>query len=70
MAHGLIPLLLEPGWCYHEVMKIGLYVVLMIFVVVAADILFFRHRLRERLLANAAIVLVFLVFYLLFLRHK
>jgi membrane protein YdbS with pleckstrin-like domain len=47
-----------------------IYVLLMVAVVVAADLLFFRHRFRERLIANIAIVLAFLVFYLIFLRHK
>ncbi len=46
------------------------YVVLMVACVVAVDLLFFRHRFRERLIANIAIVLVFLVFYLVFLRRK
>jgi len=46
------------------------YVVLMVAIVVAVDFLFFRHRFRERLLANITIVLVFAVFYLVFLRRK
>jgi len=46
------------------------YVVLMIATVVAVDLLFFRHRFRERLIANITIVLVFAVFYLIFLRRK
>jgi len=46
------------------------YVVLMVACVVAVDLLFFRHRFRERLIANIAIVLVFAVLYLIFLRRK
>jgi hypothetical protein len=45
----------------------ALYAVLMVAIVVAVDFLFFRHRFRERLIANIAIVLVFAVFYILFL---
>lgn len=46
-----------------------LYVVLMIAVIVGADILFFRNHFRERLIANIGIVLVFVAFYLRFLRR-
>ena len=46
-----------------------LYAVLMAAVVVATDLLFFRHRFLERLIANIGIVLVFAAFYLRFLRR-
>jgi hypothetical protein len=46
-----------------------LYVMLMIAVVVGVDILFFRNRVGERLMANVGIVLVFGAFYLRFLKH-
>lgn len=46
------------------------YGALMVATIVAVDFLFFRHRFGERLVANIAIVLVFAVFYLLFLRRK
>jgi len=46
------------------------YVSLMVATVVAVDFLFFRHRFGERLIANIAIVLVFAVFYVIFLRRK
>ncbi len=46
-----------------------LYVLAMIAVVVAVDVLFFRHQLWERLLVNIGIVLVFGAFYLRFLKH-
>jgi len=45
------------------------YVAAMIAVVVGADLLFFSHHFLERLLANVGIVLVFVAFYLRFLRH-
>jgi predicted cobalt transporter CbtA len=44
-----------------------LYVAVMIAVIVGVDVLFFKHRLWERLLANVGIVLVFGAFYLRFL---
>lgn len=46
------------------------YVVLMIAIIVTVDIIFFRHRFGQRLIANIAIVLVFIVLYLIFLRSK
>jgi hypothetical protein len=46
-----------------------LYVVAMAAVIVGVDFAFFRNRFWERLLANIGIVLVFLAFYLRFLRH-
>ena len=46
-----------------------LYVVLMAATIVGVDILFFRHRFLERLMANIGIVLVFLAFYFRFLKH-
>jgi hypothetical protein len=45
------------------------YVVAMVVVVLAVDILFFRQRFWARLMANIGIVLVFLAFYLRFLRR-
>jgi hypothetical protein len=46
-----------------------LYVVLMVAIIVAVDVLFFRHQFRERLIANVAIVLAFAIFYFIFLKH-
>jgi len=46
-----------------------LYVVAMIAVIVAVDILFFRDRFWARLLGNIGIVLVFAAFYLRFLKR-
>lgn len=46
-----------------------LYVLTLVAVVVGVDVLFFRHRLLERLMVNVGIVLVFGAFYLRFLRR-
>ncbi len=43
-----------------------LAVVLMVAVIVGLDVLFFRGRFWERLMANVGIVLVFAAFYLRF----
>jgi hypothetical protein len=46
-----------------------LYALAMVLVVVGADLLFFRHHFLERLIANVGIVLVFVAFYLQFLKR-
>ncbi|MCM2428727.1 hypothetical protein [Streptomyces sp. RKAG337] len=46
-----------------------LYVAAMVAVVVGVDVLFFRHQLWPRLMANIGIILVFAAFYLRFLKH-
>lgn len=46
-----------------------LYIVLMIAVIVAADVLLFRNHFRERLIANVGMVLLFAAFYLRFLNR-
>jgi hypothetical protein len=46
-----------------------LYVVAMVAVVVGVDVLFFRHQFWPRLMSNIGIVLVFLAFYLRFLKR-
>ncbi len=46
-----------------------IYVVAMASVIVGADLLFFRDRFWERLLANIGIVMVFVAFYLRFFRR-
>jgi len=43
-----------------------LYVMAMVAVIIGADVIFFRNRFWERLIANIAIVLVFAAFYLRF----
>ena len=48
---------------------VALYVLAMVAVVVGVDILVFRHQLWPRLLANVGIVLVFVAFYLRFLKR-
>jgi len=45
------------------------YVVIMAAVIVGVDLAFFRHRFWERLMVNIGIVLVFVAFYLRFLRR-
>jgi hypothetical protein len=47
----------------------ALYVVAMAAVVIGVDVLFFRSNFWERLAANVGIVLVFVAFYVRFLRH-
>ena len=46
-----------------------LYVFAMVAVVVGVDVLFFRHHFWQRLMVNVGIVLVFVAFYLRFLKH-
>jgi hypothetical protein len=46
-----------------------LYVVVMIAVVVGVDLLFFRNRFWERLISNIGIVMLFVAFYLRFLKN-
>ncbi|HEY2777348.1 MAG TPA: hypothetical protein VGI77_05550 [Gaiellaceae bacterium] len=47
----------------------ALYVVAMVAIVVAVDVLFFRGHVWARLAVNVGIVLVFAAFYFTFLRH-
>ncbi len=47
-----------------------LYVVLLVVVVVAVDVVFFRNFLWERLIANIGIVLIFAAFYLRFVKRS
>ena len=49
--------------------NIVIYVLVMVATVVAVDILFFRHHFWERLMANIGIVLVYIAFYLRFMKH-
>ena len=46
-----------------------LYVSTLVAVVVGVDVLFFRNRFWERLMANIGIVLVFAAIYLRFLKN-
>jgi hypothetical protein len=46
-----------------------LYVLALVAVVIAVDILFFRHHFLERLLTNIGIVLIFGAFYLRFMKR-
>jgi hypothetical protein len=45
------------------------YVLALVAVVVGVDVLFFRNRFWERLMANVGIVLVFAAFYFRFLKR-
>ena len=45
---------------------VALYVVALVAVVVGVDVLFFRHHVWARLMANVGIVLLFAAFYLRF----
>ena len=47
-----------------------LYLLAMIALVVGVDILFFKHEFWERLAVNVGIVLVFVAFYLRFLKRS
>jgi len=49
---------------------VALYVLALIAVVVAVDVLFFRNRLWGRLMVNVGIVLVFVAFYLRFMKRS
>jgi preprotein translocase subunit SecE len=49
---------------------VGLYVVAMTAVIVGVDFGFFRNQFWGRLTANIGIVLVFVAFYLRFLRQS
>jgi uncharacterized membrane protein YfcA len=46
-----------------------LYVLAMVAVVVGVDVLFFKHQFWPRLIVNVGIVLVFVAFYLRFLKR-
>jgi hypothetical protein len=47
----------------------AIYVLLLIAVVVTVDLQFFKNQFWERLMVNVGIVLVFLAFYLRFLKR-
>lgn len=48
---------------------VAAFLILMIAVIIIVDVLFFRNFFWERLVANIGIVLVFVAFYLRFLKH-
>jgi hypothetical protein len=50
-------------------MSVVLYILVLIAVVVGVDFLFFKNRFWERLIVNIGIVLVFIAFYLRFLKN-
>jgi len=49
---------------------IGLYLVLWIAVIISVDFLFFKGEFWGRLIANIGIVLVFIAFYLRFIKTR
>jgi hypothetical protein len=48
---------------------VSLYLFVMILVIVATDLLFFKNRFWERLAVNVGIVLIFGAFYFRFLKR-
>jgi type IV secretory pathway VirB2 component (pilin) len=49
---------------------VAIYVIALVVVVVGVDVLFLRHRFRQRLIANIGIVLAFGAVYLGFLKRR
>lgn len=49
-------------------MYVMIYIIAMIATVVGVDVAFFKNQFLERLLVNIGIVLVFIAFYLRFLK--
>ncbi|HXW69425.1 MAG TPA: hypothetical protein VEJ88_07425 [Dissulfurispiraceae bacterium] len=50
--------------------SVVIYILALIAVIDGVDLMFFRNRFWERLLANIGIVLVFTAFYLRFLKNR
>ena len=48
--------------------SVVLYIIVMIAVIVSVDFLIFKNRFLERLIVNIGIVIVFVAFYLRFLK--
>ena len=48
---------------------VAFYLIALVAVVVGVDVLFFRNRFWQRLMVNVGIVLVFVAFYLRFLKR-
>lgn len=69
-AHGQVALdLFERAIEMTRSTSTVFYVAALIVVIVGVDLLFFKHRVWERLMVNIGIVLVFTAFYLRFLKH-
>lgn len=49
---------------------VALYLLVMVAIVVSVDVLFLRHDFWPRLIVNVAIVVVFVTFYLRFLKRR
>ena len=48
---------------------VAVFIVLMVAVIIGVDVLFFRDLFWGRLAVNVGIVLIFVAFYLRFLKH-
>ena len=55
--------------CVGRTATVVVYMLAMVAVIVAVDVLVFRHQFWERLAVNVGIVLVFGAFYFRFLHH-
>lgn len=52
-----------------KTVTIAIYILALVATVVIVDIIFFRQHIWERLLVNIGIVLIYIAFYLRFLKH-
>ena len=69
-ADGIVPFMAANGSApLDSKAAAAIYVVAMVAIIVAVDILVFRGRFWERLASNAGIVLVFAAFYFRFLKR-
>ena len=48
----------------------AIYVIAIVATVVMVDVLFFRNRFWDRLMANIGIVLIYIAFYLAFINKR
>ena len=64
-SHAAPPIVAILKWVMNMTKNplVVVYVVVLIAVVVSVDVLFFRHHVWPRLLANIGIVLLFAAFY-------
>jgi len=47
-----------------------IYIIAMVVTVTTIDIVFFRHRFWERLFANIGIIMIYVAFYLAFVKNR
>ena len=69
VIRGRDPIVEQYGGTMGRQAGVVLYVLALVAVVVGVDVLFFKHRFLERLIANVGIVLVFAAFYLRFTKR-